>query len=76
MNVREHKTTCYWGSQRGKLSLNPCAHVSFRVSMRAKRENISLDVIKWVVQFGTCPKICVATFFTEFRVDANYYITS
>ena len=27
MNVREHKTTCYWGSQRGKLSLNPCNEV-------------------------------------------------
>ena len=26
-------------------------------------------------QFGTHPKICVATFFTEFRVDANYDIT-
>ena len=22
------------------------------------------------------PEVCVATFFTEFRVDANYYITS
>ena len=76
MNVREHKTTNYWGPQRGKLSLNHCVHVSFRVSMRAERANISLDVMKWVVQFGTCPKICVATFFTEFRVDANYYITS
>ena len=28
------------------------------------------------VQFNTCPKICVATFFTEFGVDANSYITS
>ena len=27
------------------------------------------------VQFGTCPKICIVTFFTEFRVDAKYYIT-
>ena len=69
MNVREHKTTCVWESQRGKLPLNPCVHVTFRVSMRAKRENISLDVMKWLVQFGTCPKIYVATFFTEFRVD-------
>ena len=43
--------------------------------MRAERANISLDVMKWVVQFGTFPKICVATFFTEFRVDANSYIT-
>ena len=28
------------------------------------------------VQFSTCPKICVATFFREFGVDANCYITS
>ena len=28
------------------------------------------------VQFNTGPTICVATFFTEFGVDANSYITS
>ena len=28
------------------------------------------------VKFGTHPKICVATFYTGFRVDANSYITS
>ena len=28
------------------------------------------------VQYGTHPKICVATFYTGFGVDANSYITS
>ena len=28
------------------------------------------------VQFGTHPKICVATFYPRFGVDANSYITS
>ena len=49
MNVREDKMTFYWGPQIGKQSVNHGINVSFRVTRRAKRGNISPDVVKWVV---------------------------
>ena len=52
MKVREDKMTNYVGPQIGKTSLNYCVPVLFRVSRRAKREIILLDVAKWVVQLN------------------------
>ena len=52
MKVREDKKTNYLGPQIGKTSLNYCVPVLFRVSRRAKREIILLDVVKWVVQLN------------------------
>ena len=52
MKVREDKMTNYIGPQIGKTSLNYCVPVLFRVSRRAKREIILLDVVKWVVQLN------------------------
>ena len=49
MNVREDKMNNYLGLQIGKTSLNYCVPALFRVSRRARRKNILLDV-KWVVQ--------------------------
>ena len=49
MNVREDKMNNSLGLQKGKLSLNYCVPVLFRVSRRARRKNILLDV-KWVVE--------------------------
>ena len=50
MKVREDKMTNSLGLQIGKTSLNYCVPVLFRVTGRARRNNILLDV-KWVVQF-------------------------
>ena len=44
--------TYYLGPQIGKTYLNYCVTVLFGVSRRAKRENILLDVVKWVVQLN------------------------
>ena len=52
MKVREDKMTYYLGPQIGKTYLNYCVTVLFGVSRRAKRENILLDVVKWVVQLN------------------------
>ena len=49
MNVREDKMNNSLGLKIGKTSLNYCVPVLFRVSRRARRKNILLDV-KWVVQ--------------------------
>ena len=52
--VSEDKENNYLGPQIGKTYLNYCVPVLFRVSRRAKHENILLDVVKWVVQLNNC----------------------
>ena len=42
--------TNYLGPQIVNISLNYCVPVLFRISRSAKRENILLDGVKWVVQ--------------------------
>ena len=42
----------------------------------ALRKGYESTAVRFGRQFGTHPEICVATFFTEFRVDANYDITT
>ena len=44
--------TNYLGPQIVNTSLNYCVPVLFRVSRSAKRENILLDGVKWVVQLN------------------------
>ena len=44
--------TDYLGLEIGKPSLNNCVPVLFRVTGRAGRKNILLDVVQWVVQLN------------------------
>ena len=44
--------TDYLGLEIGKQSLNNCVLVLFRVTGRAGRKNILLDVVQWVVQLN------------------------
>ena len=52
--VREDNRNNYLGPQTGKTYLNYYVPVLFRVSKKAKHENILLDVVKWVVQLNNC----------------------
>ena len=58
-------------SQARRIRLSKCANVVSH-SEKALLHGSKVRA----VQFNTCPNICVATFFTEFGVDANSYITS
>ena len=52
IKVSVDKMTNYLGPQIGNTSLNYCVRVLFRVIRSAKRENILLDGVKWVVQLN------------------------
>ena len=60
-------------SQAHRMRLSKCANVV--TLFRTQRKLYYSGKVR-AVQFNTCPTICVATFFTEFGVDANFYITS
>ena len=70
MNVMEDKMTNYLGLSMGKPSLYYCVPVLFRVSRRAGRNNILLNVVQWVVQLTTTNAI----FKTQKRVSFIHFV--